>query len=125
MRSTKVLGTMAVTVIKLTVTALVVFLVYTGATKAYEFGFAIFAEIAMEADPGRDINVTIIEGKTVMEIGEILEEKGLIEDAKLFYFQEKFSKYAKDLKPGAYDLNTSMTPDEIMRVMAAEKDTEG
>ena len=51
----------------------------------------------MELGTGRTISVSIVEGRTVKEIGEILEEKGLIRDAKLFYFQEMFSEYKGEL----------------------------
>jgi UPF0755 protein len=54
-----------------------------------------------------------------MEVGEILQEKGLIRDAKLFYLQELFSNYHGKLQPGIYELSNSMTPEEMMAVMAA------
>ena len=53
------------------------------------------------------------------EIGQLLQEKGLIRDAKHFYLQEFFSSYHKKLQPGIYELNTAMTPEEMMAVMAA------
>lgn len=125
MDSTKVLGAIARTAFKLAITGLVIIIIYSGSTKAYDFGHAIFAEESMAPEPGKTISVTIIEGKTVKEIGEILQTEGIIKDANLFYFQEMFSKYCKELKPGVFELNTSMTPDEIMEIMAKTQETEG
>ena len=55
---------------------------------------------------------------------DILEEKGLIRDAKLFYFQEMFSEYKGELKPGVYELSTGMTPYEMMEIMSASDEEE-
>ena len=55
------------------------------------------------------------------EIGKLLESKGLIKDGTLFYLQNILSRYKGDLKPGTYTLNTSMTTEEMMAVIAGEK----
>ena len=70
------------------------------------------------------MSVAIVEGKSVREIGEILEEKGLIRSASLFYLQEMVSSYHGKLQPGIYELSTSMTPEEMMAIMAASSETE-
>lgn len=97
--------------------------VYRTASKAYDFGFRIFSEEPMTAEPGYTMSVAIVEGKSAMEIGEILEDKGLIESAYLFYIQEKLSDYHDKLQPGIYELSTAMTPEEMMAIMASESDT--
>ena len=92
--------------------------------KAYDFGYRIFAEEPMSPEPGYTMSVAIVEGKSVMEIGEILEEKGLIRSAYLFYLQEYFSSYHGDLKPGVYELCTAMTAEEMMEIMAQNTEEE-
>ena len=94
--------------------------VYRTAAKAYNFGFRIFSEEPMTAAPGYTMSVAIVEGKSAMEIGQILEDKGLIESAYLFYIQEKLSDYHDKLQPGIYELSTAMTAEEMMAIMAAE-----
>lgn len=111
-------------IFKIALALAVVLLVYNLALKAYDFGYRIFAEEPIEAGAGRTISVSIVEGKTVSEIGEILEEKGLIRDSKVFYFQEMFSEYKGDLKPGVYELSTNMTPFEMMEIMSASDENE-
>ena len=106
-------------VVALTVIMVIVMAVIKFSAKVYDFGFRIFGEEAMTPAPGYTTSVAITEGKSVMEIGEILEEKKLIRDAKLFYLQELFSNYHGKLQPGIYELSNSMTPEEMMAVMAA------
>ena len=98
--------------------------VYKCAFKAYDFGYRIFAEEPMTPEPGYTMSVAIVEGKSVMEIGEILEEKGLIRSAYLFYLQELVSDYHGQLKPGIYELCTAMTPGEMMVIMSQETETD-
>ena len=97
-----------------------VLILYKVAGFAFDYGYRIFAEEAVDREPGIDVNVAVVEGKSVKEIGKLLEEKGLIRDGTLFILQEKFSEYSGDLKPGVYTLNTSQTPYEMMAIMSQE-----
>ena len=109
-------------IFKIAVALAVVLLIYNLSLKAFDYGYRIFAEEPMELGTGRVISVSIVEGKSVSEIGEILEEKGLIRDAKLFYFQEMFSEFRGELQPGVYELSTGMTPYEMMEIMSASEE---
>ena len=87
---------------------------------AYDYGYRIFQEPPVAEAPGYDIEVQITMGKGAKEIGELLEQKGLIRDANLFYIQNLLSHYKGELNPGVYTLNTSMTMQEMMEVMSAD-----
>lgn len=117
-------GVILSTVIRLTIAIAVIYFIYNIGIESYNFGYRVFADVAMEISPGRDKDVTIVAGKSVMEIGEILEEAGLIKDAKIFWAQEILSDYHGELKPGIYTLNTSMTGTEMMAVMSGEDSEE-
>ena len=81
----------------------------------------IFYQQPMDSEEeGRDVTVAVEEGDSVYQIGRTLESRGLIQDAKVFVVQEKLSNYSGKLQPGTYILNTSMTPDEIMEILAKE-----
>lgn len=121
---TNVIGPVVGMIVKFTLIAAILIFAYKGAMKAYDFGYRIFSDEPIVPGSTTTVSVAIVEGKSVMDIGNMLEEKGLIRDAKLFYFQELFSQYQGDLKPGVYDLSKGMTADEMMAVMAAEKETE-
>ena len=100
--------------------SVIMMLVYRFALDAYDYGYRIFDEEPMSPEPGLTMSVAIVEGKSVSEIGKILEDKGLIRNATLFYLQEMFSSYHKKLQPGVYELSTAMTPEEIMELMSAD-----
>lgn len=107
-------------VLKLALSIAVVVLIYKGATMAYDYGYRIFQEPPVAEAPGYDIEVQITMGKGAKEIGELLEQKGLIRDANLFYIQNLLSHYKGELNPGVYTLNTSMTMQEMMEVMSTD-----
>lgn len=110
--------------IKIVFTILIVLLfVYIGVllvTTAYEFGYRVFTESAIEPEPGQDVLIQIKDGMSDWEIGEELEEKGLVRDSNLFALQLKLSAYEGKLESGVYTLNTSMTPKEMIVSIAEE-----
>lgn len=91
---------------------------------AYDFGYRVYTESPVESAPGTDKTVTVTSDMSAKEIGDILEEKGLIHDATLFVAQLKISSYSGEIKSGTYTLNTSMTARDMMQIMSAEEDTE-
>lgn len=113
-------ASMLETILKVVVVVFIVIFVYRAAVKAYDFGYRVFAEGPVTTGDGRIISVYVEEGDSPKEIGEDLQEKGLIRDAKLFYVQELLSEHHGELKPGIYDLNTSMTSSEMLAVMSAD-----
>ena len=114
----KVAWAIVKTIFGVVIAAVIMMLVYRLALEAHDFGYRIFAEEPVSPEPGLTMSVAIVEGKSAMDIGKILEEKGLIRNAYLFYLQEFFSSYHKELQPGIYELNTAMTPEQMMAVMA-------
>lgn len=94
-----------------------VLMIWLGRT-AYGFGYDIFNQQPMSPGEGQEVTVVIKDGSSVYQIGRALEKKGLIEDAKIFYVQEKLSAYKGELKPGTYILSTAYDPDRIMAILA-------
>ena len=107
------------TIIKVVVLAAVVVFIVRGASKAYDFGYRVFADEPISVSGGRTITVGISENMSVKDIALMLEEKGLIEDADLFVVQELLSAYHGELLPGIYDLGTDMTATQMMEIMSA------
>ncbi|WMC91570.1 endolytic transglycosylase MltG [Kineothrix sp. MB12-C1] len=121
MNTRQLIGTVFDTVLKIVIIIVVVMFTYKYATESYDFGYRIFAEEPVSStENARIISIGITEEATVMDIGEVLEEKGLINDARLFYVQELISRYHGELKPGIYELSSDMTANEMMEVMSAE-----
>lgn len=112
-------------IIKVVVVAVVVLFAFRTATEAYDFGYRVFADQPVSVSGGRTMSVSVAEGESVKEIADMLQEKGLIEDAKLFVVQELLSAYRGKITPGIYDLSTSMTAQQMLEIMSgAEEDEE-
>lgn len=102
----------------------VVLIIWLGKT-TYQFGYDVFNQRAMSPGEGQEVTVVIKEDTSVYEIGKILERKGLVKDALVFYIQEKLSNYSGKLRPGTYLLSTAYTPNRIMGILAGDTEQEG
>ena len=108
------------------VMVLIVFVLLKAGEVAYEMGFRVFTEPAMDASPGRDVAVRVEKEMSGLELGSVLEEKKLVDNGVLFAIQLRLSAYAGKLKAGTYTLNSSQTAVEMIRLLAGEgtEDTE-
>lgn len=110
-------ASMAGIVIKAALRVLIYFLVavvfYYGASISYSFGYRIFANEAASNPPGTDKTIRIKEGNSVSDTAGVLEESGIIADKIVFYLQARFYEY--EIYPGTYELNSSMSPKEILK----------
>ena len=104
--------------LKVAVFVLICFgLVSLGQT-TYRYTHAVFSEEALEEAPGRYVHIEVAEDVSVEKFAQILEEKGIIEDAKIFKLQMKMSDYEGTVKAGTYELNTSMKPSQILKILS-------
>jgi UPF0755 protein len=120
MNSKDTAGTFIDVVVKIIVAVLVIIFIYKGALLAYGYGYRVFTEEPVTKGDGKIISVEIKKGESASSIGKMLESKGLIRDHKLFVIQERLSGYHKKEAAGIYDLNTSMTTDQMLAIMAGE-----
>lgn len=74
--------------IKVAFTIMVILLIVFGAVKicsvGYDFGYRVFTEPAISKQPGTDILVDVTDKMSEKEIGQLLEDKGLVKDGNLF-----------------------------------------
>ncbi len=105
------------TAFKLAAAVIIVVMIYRGANLAFDYGYRIFEEPPM-SEVGRDVTVTIPEGMSAEEMGELFYQKGLIRDVNLFRLQYLLSEYKEELNSGKFILSTSMQVEEMMAVMA-------
>ena len=82
---------------------------------SYDFAYQIFGNVAVEAPPGRDVKVTILKGESSMNIASKLESAKVVVDKYSFYLKLKLKEY--NIMPGTYELNTSMSYDEVLDVI--------
>ena len=106
-------------VVKLLIYVLIsLVIVYLGKT-AYGLGHEVFKQMPTdEPENAQFVSVTILSDMSVMEIGELLQEKGLVEKPSVFWMQEKVSDFRGEIKPGTYTLTTAQVVDEMLAIMA-------
>lgn len=124
MRAKQIIGATIEMVAKVVIFAVIFMFILNTSVKAYDYGFRVFAEEPVSVGEGRTISVIVEKADSVKDIGKMLQEKGLIRDAGLFTVQEFLSEQHGKIQPGVYDLNTSMTSQEMLAVMTAEGDAE-
>ena len=92
MNTKKIVFSIFKTCIGLAIAMFLIMCLIRASQTAYDFGYRIFCDEAMTPAPGYSTTVTIVEGKSPLEIGEILKNAGLIDNAYLFYLQEMMSE---------------------------------
>lgn len=120
MDAKQVAGAILSMIIRVCLVIVVIYFVYNVGIESYNFGYRVFADLSLDVAPGRDKEVTIVNGKSPKEIGELLEDKGVIADAKVFWVQELLSESHGKLQPGVYQLNTSMNGEQIIAVLSGQ-----
>lgn len=103
---------------------IVVLIIWLGRL-SYQFGHDIFDQQPMSPREGQEITVVVKEDDSVYDIAKTLESKGLVEDAKVFWVQEKLSNYKGQMKPGTYLLSTAYEPSRLLAIMAGDAEQEG
>lgn len=109
-------------IFRVVIAILAVFLIYRGAMLCYDYGYRIFTEPAVSSGEGRTITVAVTEDMSASDIGKLFESKGLVRDAKLFTLQYYLSEFRADVKPGIFELSTSMTAEDMMEAMTVTQE---
>ncbi|MBE5961566.1 MAG: endolytic transglycosylase MltG [Lachnospiraceae bacterium] len=117
----KITGTILRWMLNILFYVVVVFVIVKAGTYAYNFSFEVFGSVAVEAEPGRDVEFQILKGESTMDIANKLEVSKLITDKYSFYTKTKLKEY--DIMPGTFILNTSMDYDEILSVITDIKNS--
>lgn len=99
---------------------LIVCALYYVGLSSYSFGYRVYTEPAVSSGNGQSMLVQVTEDMSLKDLAEVLEEKGLIRDARLFYLQATLCKF--EPKMGNYTLKTSMTPSQMMEAMTPTKE---
>ena len=109
-------------IVKIVFVIIVVMLISKYAKLAYNYGYHIFNQAPVSSGTGRSVTFTVGSGDSVDTIADNLAGVGLIADKNLFKLQERFSEYHGKEKAGTYELSTSMTPEEMLTIMAGSQD---
>ncbi|MBO5145436.1 MAG: endolytic transglycosylase MltG [Lachnospiraceae bacterium] len=113
----QLLGAISAMIIKIALAAVIIAVVFKLAVYAYDFGYQVFADTPISEGEGRTVSVVVSEGQSIREVARLLEQKGLVKDANVFYVQEQLSDYKDMLKPGTYELSTAMNSEEMLQIL--------
>lgn len=125
MKALNIISTVLGMIFRVVCAILVVYVIYSGATICYDYGYRIFTEPALSAGEGRTVTVTVQEDMKPQEFAELIVSKGLAEDEILVALQFLLSEYKEDFRSGTFELSTAMTVEEMMEYIATyEEETE-
>lgn len=93
----------------------VVFVLYQVAATVYEYSYQVFGDRVCEEAPGRDVQITIEDGESTMQIAEKLYMNKIVVNQYTFYLKVRLLE--KKIMQGTFWLNTSMTYDEVLAVI--------
>ena len=112
-------------IFRLTLYACLAVVFYWVGKQAYTFGYQVFNQQAMNPGEGVVVTVAVPSGAGDYEVAKILEERGLISNARVFFVQEYLSGYHGRLAGGGtYALSTAYTPMRLMSILAGEEEEE-
>ncbi len=99
-------------------------IIIIGALVVGGYMFVLNYDVALDPFSTEQINVRIPSGSGTAQIGRILEEKGVIGNAKLFRYTAVLNELDDTFQAGDYVLSPSMTTREIMeRIKDGRRDT--
>lgn len=79
--------------------------------------FGLYRYATGASGPARPAAVEIAEGATAADVGELLEDRGVIRSALAFRISAQFRGFGSDIQAGAYELTTNMPISEVFEVL--------
>ena len=94
--------------------SLLIFLALISAGGYFGYRYVQSSLLPVDANSKEYVTVQIPEGANVQEIGSALENSGVIKHGVIFAFYAKYKNYS-DLKAGYYNLQKSMSTEDIIK----------
>lgn len=94
--------------------SLLIFLALISAGGYFGYQYVQSSLLPVDANSKEYVTVQIPEGSNVQEIGSVLENSGVIKHGVIFAFYAKYKNYS-DLKAGYYNLQKSMSTEDIIK----------
>ncbi|MFQ9511742.1 MAG: hypothetical protein ACLRZ7_12740 [Lachnospiraceae bacterium] len=104
---------------KIALTIAIVAMFYFGITFGYRFGYAVFYSTPLQPDSYREINFTVKEGESTLEVGRRLKNDGIIENEYVFLVQSICFEF--DIQPGDYSVSPSMDTRQLLELLSANR----
>lgn len=126
----QLLGAISAMIIKVALAVVIIVVVFRLAIYAYDFGYQVFADVPVSEGEGRTVSIEVSEEQDGWKLARLLEQKGIIKDAKVFYAimilskEDGMEKADDMLQPGTYELSTAMGPVEILDILCTPQSEE-
>ncbi len=108
----KFTGTILQLFLNIIMYTVIVLLVVRGSQEAYTISYQVFGSNPMEAEPGHEFTLEILDGESDYNIASKLYVSKLIPSKYSFFIKTKLTR--SEIMPGTYELNTSMDYDVIL-----------
>jgi len=108
-------------VTKVVLAVIIIMWVVKNASLAYELGFRVFGETAVDEEPGIEETIEVTDSTTLKELGEYLADRGLIRDSYIFEIQGKLAKLDDGIDKGTYTLSSAMSVEQMVSILAQGK----
>lgn len=109
----------------LLVNIIIAFFIVKLFSTAFNFGYDIFSDNAFHPGKAEYMVVEIPADCSIMEVGKILQDEGIIESKYVFFAKVKIKGYGNLMRSGKFGLSASMTYSEIFeKICKLPTDTE-
>ncbi len=93
------------------------------AIKAYQLGYEITSYKPSTDRNAQDVEIIITADMSVRDVGNLLIEKGLIDESlPAFLIQERLSDYHDKFIPGTYQLNPTQTVEMMLETISTPEE---
>jgi UPF0755 protein len=82
-------------------------------------GFGVYRYAVGASGPSRPVALEIAAGSTASDVGELLEERGVIRSALAFRISAQLRGFGSDIQAGSYELTTNMAVAEVIDALEA------
>lgn len=107
----------------LLINVLIVYMVVWVFSYAFNFTYSVFGNVCKSPGDTEYVVVEIPADSSILEIGQALEDGGIIDDKLVFVAKVKVKGYGDKIKTGKFGLSASMNYDEILEIIC-DLDTE-
>lgn len=101
----------------LMINVLIVFIVIKIFSYSFNFTYSVFGDTAKTPGSKEFVVVEIPADSSILQIGEALEDNGIIKDKFVFFAKVKIKGYSDKIRNGKFGLSASMTYNEILDVI--------
>lgn len=99
------------------VNVIIVYAVVKLFSYSFNFAYDVFGDVAKDPYSTEYVMVEVPKDSSVINIGEALEEAGIIKDKYVFFVKVKIKKYENKITPGKYALSPAMKFEQIAEVI--------